>query len=108
MIQAMIKMMEENGGRWEEALKEDLGQVGVLLYREWKVVSTEAQVAIDNLDSWMKDKPVPSTSIITIPSSARIVQEPYGVVLVISPWNCECRVCLSPASHRTCSVNPMS
>lgn len=95
-------MMDENQSRWEAALKEDLGQVGVMLYREWKVVSTEAQVAIDSLDHWMRDKSVPSKSVISFPSSAKIVKEPYGVALIISPWNCESRLLLFSACVCVC------
>src|SRR2546428_241307 len=46
----------------------------------------EARHAIRHLESWMRPSRVPAP-LTLIGSSSRIVYEPKGVVLIISPWN---------------------
>ncbi|KAL6527541.1 hypothetical protein OROGR_016631 [Orobanche gracilis] len=46
-------------------------------------------MALKKLSRWMKPQKV-KTSILSFPSSAEIVSEPLGVVLVISTWNYPC------------------
>jgi len=60
---------------------------------EFDVISTEYSLVINELDymlkhvrSFAKAKRV-STSLVNIVSSGRIMKEPYGVTLVMSPWN---------------------
>ncbi len=48
-----------------------------------------------NLKKWMKDKYVPSP-ISQFKSSCFISPEPYGSVLIASPWNYPVHLCLSP------------
>jgi aldehyde dehydrogenase (NAD+) len=49
-------------------------------------VTTEAKHAIRNLRSWMQPKRV-ATPIQLIGSSSRIMYEPKGLALILSPWN---------------------
>jgi len=53
---------------------------------ETGMVITELNVAIKKLGKWMKPKRV-STNLLNLPSGSRIMNEPLGVVLIISPWN---------------------
>ncbi|XP_057773293.1 aldehyde dehydrogenase-like [Salvia miltiorrhiza] len=53
---------------------------------EISVVSASCKLALKELHRWMKPQKV-KTTLITFPSSAKIVSEPFGVVLVISAWN---------------------
>jgi len=47
----------------------------------------EAEYALKNLDTWVKDEPLP-VDLMFKPGSAYQHKEPYGVALIISPWNC--------------------
>jgi len=58
-------------------------------------VLQEARHAARNLKGWMKPKRVP-TPITLLGSRSRIVYEPKGVVLIISPWNFPFNLTLGP------------
>ncbi|XP_006893309.1 PREDICTED: aldehyde dehydrogenase family 3 member B1-like [Elephantulus edwardii] len=55
----------------------------------------EVDLAIKSLHCWMKDESV-STNLFTKLSSAFIRKEPYGVVLIIAPWNYPLNLTLVP------------
>ncbi|CAN1768230.1 Aldehyde dehydrogenase family 3 member H1 [Linum perenne] len=50
------------------------------------MIKNACKVAITELKNWMKPEKA-KTSVTTFPSSAEIVSEPFGVVLIISAWN---------------------
>ncbi len=62
---------------------------------EIAVVTSEIGCALKNLKKWMKAERK-STPLISFPSSSKIVKEPYGVVLIISPWNYPFQLVMSP------------
>lgn len=59
------------------------------------MVKSSCKVTLKELKKWMKPEKV-KTSIITFPSSAEIVAEPLGVVLIISAWNYPILLSLDP------------
>ena len=59
------------------------------------IVITEINYAIRKLSCWMKPTKV-STNLLNIPSSSKIISEPLGVVLIISPWNYPFQLLLNP------------
>ena len=71
----------------EEALYLDLHKSSVESYiSEVGFDLSEINLCIKKLKSWAKPKRV-SSSITCFPSKARIISEPYGLCLIISPWN---------------------
>lgn len=79
-----------------EALKRDLNKPRFEAYgTEIGLVLDEARFALRHLKSWAKPKRVP-TSIINFPSISRIYPEPYGVTLIMSPWNYPVLLTLDP------------
>lgn len=62
---------------------------------EFGIVISELNLAIKNLKRWTKPKRVRS-SILTFPSKDYIYVEPYGNVLIISPWNYPFLLSLEP------------
>lgn len=48
-----------------------------------------------HLKRWARTRYV-GTSLANFPASSRIVQEPYGVVLIMSPWNYPFMLCMEP------------
>ena len=53
---------------------------------ETSIVISELKRTIKNIKSWAKPQPV-MPAFLNFPSSSKIYKEPYGTVLVISPWN---------------------
>lgn len=70
-----------------KALNEDLGKSPFEAYEtEIGIVLQELSHMIKNLPSYAKTKR-PPTPITHFPSRSRIYHDPYGVVLIVSPWN---------------------
>lgn len=59
------------------------------------IVTTEAQHAMKHLGGWMKPRRVP-TPITLLGATSRVIHEPKGVVLLISPWNFPYNLTLGP------------
>jgi aldehyde dehydrogenase (NAD+) len=69
------------------ALKADLNKPELEAYAtEIEVAVAEIDHIIRNLADWMEPERV-STPLFFQPGSAKIVPEPYGVALIIAPWN---------------------
>ena len=62
---------------------------------ETELVITELSLTIKKLNSWTKPKHV-FPSLLNFPSTDKIIYEPYGTVLVISPWNYPYQLALLP------------
>ena len=94
-LNQIVKMLCDNKKQFVDALIEDLAQVTIICDSEVNGTISEAQYHLSHLSSWMKPitKSVPATSR---PGSAYIVPEPYGTVLVISPWNYPISLLLKP------------
>lgn len=70
-----------------EALKKDLNKSPFESYEtEIGIVYGELRYALKHLSSWAKPRKE-RTSIMHFPSSGKVYKEPYGVSLVMSPWN---------------------
>ncbi|KAM9147346.1 aldehyde dehydrogenase family 3 member B1-like isoform 2-T2 [Pangshura tecta] len=59
------------------------------------IVKNEVNYALNNLSSWMKDEGV-DKNLVTQLDTAFIRKEPYGVVLIIGPWNYPLNLILVP------------
>ncbi|KAB0336781.1 hypothetical protein FD754_025531, partial [Muntiacus muntjak] len=55
----------------------------------------EVDLALRNLHTWMKDEPA-AKNLITQLDSAFIRKEPFGLVLILSPWNYPLNLSLVP------------
>ena len=62
---------------------------------ETNYVIGDLKETIKNIDSWAKPKKVWS-SLLNFPSSDYIYSEPYGNVLILSPWNYPFQLALCP------------
>lgn len=92
-LKSSLKKYEEEIYR---ALSEDLGKNPMESYlAELSMVYTEIDVAQSNLTRWMKDQKV-RTPIQLMPSKSWIQREPYGTVLIISPWNYPLQLSIVP------------
>ena len=79
-----------------DALKADLGKSHFEGYAtEVGIVLDEIKYIRRHLRSWAKDKSVPAT-IKQFPAKCFLRSEPYGRVLIISPWNYPFQLTITP------------
>lgn len=79
-----------------QALQDDLGKSEFEAYAtEIGMVLSELGYALKHLTHWVKPRRVKNT-MVNFPSTSRIYPEPYGVALIISPWNYPVQLALSP------------
>lgn len=93
------------------ALQADLGKSAREAYMsEIGMVLSSLSCALRHLRSWTKTRRV-SAPMAHFPCSCRVMPEPYGVTLIISPWNYPLLLCLDPlvaalAAGNCCIVKP--
>lgn len=62
---------------------------------ETAIIIKELKLAIKNIKQWSKPSKVAS-SVLNFPSRDYIYNQPYGTVLIISPWNYPFQLAISP------------
>ena len=93
------------------ALAADLGKSPTEAYMtETGMILSELSSAIRNLRRWSRPRKV-RTPLAQFPAGSRIIPEPYGNVLIMSPWNYPFLLCISPlvsaiAAGNTAIVKP--
>lgn len=79
-----------------QALADDLGKpVFEAALTEVYFTYAEIDFALKNLGKWMKPKRVPAT-LSSLSTRNRIIYEPKGVSLIISPWNYPFQLLMAP------------
>ncbi len=98
--QCLIKLLhaiEENENEIANALYKDFKKSEFEAYlTETFIVISELKHIIKNINKWAKPKMV-LPSILNFPSLDYVYKEPYGKVLIISPWNYPFQLAVSPA-----------
>ncbi len=79
-------LIEENEQKILSALSSDLDKPSTEAFFEILGVIQEIQYTEKNLSKWMSSKPI-SIPLSLQPSSAKVIPEPLGTVLIIGPWN---------------------
>ena len=79
-----------------EALKKDLGKSPFEAYAtEIGILLEEIKFTLKHLDEWAKPRKI-KTPFSLFPGKSTIYPEPYGTVLILSPWNYPFQLCISP------------
>ena len=95
-LTALRRLLVENQGALRDALhsdlrksptESDLTEIGILV--------REIDHTLRHLGRWLRPRRV-SVPLVLLPSTARIVREPLGVVTVIAPWNYPVQLLLAP------------
>ncbi|XP_031389348.1 aldehyde dehydrogenase family 3 member H1-like isoform X2 [Punica granatum] len=95
-LRGIEKMIEEREKDIIQALYMDLSKPELeSFFSEISTSKSSCKKALKELKKWMMPEKV-KTSMTTYPSSAEIVSEPLGVVLVISAWNYPFLLSLDP------------
>lgn len=95
-LQALKSMLEKYEKEMYDALRLDLNKSAhEALITELGILYTEIDFALKHLHDWMKDEKVP-TPLTHKGTSNYIQSEPYGVTLVIAPWNYPVQLAIAP------------
>ncbi|HNL08812.1 MAG TPA: aldehyde dehydrogenase family protein, partial [Chitinophagales bacterium] len=95
-LQKLRKAIEEHEPEIFEALQQDLGKHYMESFgTEVGLVYAELDHCITNLRQWAKDKKV-STPMFHFKAESFVQYEPYGIVLIIGPWNYPFQLSLLP------------
>ncbi|MFA6309260.1 MAG: aldehyde dehydrogenase [Clostridia bacterium] len=86
-LKRLKKAVYENEQKINDALKDDLNKSEFETYMtETGIVLSELTFAIRHLKGWMRTKRV-RTPLSLFHSRSFVISEPYGVALIMSPWN---------------------
>lgn len=95
-LKKLEQWMDQNEAEILSALHSDLGKSDYEGYlTEAAMVKQELKDAIRHLKRWMKPQRAP-TAIGQFPGRCRMISEPYGVALIMSPWNYPFQLTLAP------------
>jgi len=106
-------LLLEYRGKFVEAFKDDYNKCEFdVLATEFTLVLKECDYQIKHLGRLAKPKRA-RTSILNFPSKGYLLEEPYGVVLIMAPWNYPLQLALEPlmgaiAAGNTCVIKPAS
>lgn len=110
-----LRRFEQAFNKWENvlslALKRDLNKASTESYMtEIGLVKSELRYFKQNLGSLTRKQYVP-TPVSQFPSCSYTMFEPYGVVLILAPWNYPVLLCLQPliaaiAAGNCCVIKP--
>lgn len=88
-----------------DALHQDLNKSAFEAYAtEIGIVKEEIRFTLKNLRKWAKPRRVP-TPVTQFPSCSFIYPEPYGVALIMSPWNYPFQLTVAPLAGAICGGN---
>lgn len=107
-LKILRRAIIENESLILKALKEDLNKSDFEGYEtEIGIVLDEIRYIIKNLKSWAKPKKV-KTPLTQFISTSYIYPEPYGITLIIAPWNYPFQLVIAPLigsiSAGNCSI----
>ncbi|NXR59222.1 AL3B1 dehydrogenase, partial [Rhadina sibilatrix] len=95
-LEALGRFLDDKKQEILEATELDMGKPPFeAFFSEILLCKNELNVTLNNLSQWMKDEHVDKNLVMQL-DSAFIRKEPYGVVLIIAPWNYPIHLFLVP------------
>jgi aldehyde dehydrogenase (NAD+) len=95
-LDGIARFIRENDDAIGKALKADLGKPRLEAFMsEIAFTLSELRLTRKKLPKWMKPRRV-GTPVFVQPGSSRRMPEPYGVVLIIAPWNYPFNLLIGP------------
>ncbi len=104
-LKALLAEMDRREDRILDALRQDLNKAPFEAYAaEVGMVRAEIQHCIRHLGSWARTRRV-GTPLAHFPSHSYVIAEPYGSVLILSPWNYPFQLCMAPLAAALAAGN---
>lgn len=95
-LEKLLRAVSENENAIIDALKDDLNKPSFEAYAtEIGIVLDEIKYTLKHLPAWVKNKRV-RTPVMHFLSSSYIKPEPYGISLIMSPWNYPFQLAIAP------------
>jgi aldehyde dehydrogenase (NAD+) len=96
LLKALKKELILNEEAIYDAIYKDFGKCKFEAFiTEFNFVMAELNLAISKTKSWSKPKKV-WPSLLNLPAKEYVISEPYGTVLIISPWNYPFQLAMVP------------
>eukprot|EP01094_Clydonella_sp_ATCC50884_P018660 TRINITY_DN3491_c0_g1_i1.p1 TRINITY_DN3491_c0_g1~~TRINITY_DN3491_c0_g1_i1.p1 ORF type:complete len:527 (-),score=173.48 TRINITY_DN3491_c0_g1_i1:317-1849(-) len=96
-LRRLKEMMLEERENMMDALRADLSQTEFMAsLGETDGVVDDIELAMRSLEEWTAVEEPERLPAVHQPGSGKIYKDPYGVVLIIAPWNYPMRLCLMP------------
>lgn len=96
MLQTLQRAVRENEQALADAMAADFRKSAFEVYMtETGLVLDEIGYHLLHLRRWMRERRV-KTPLAQFPSKSFISPEPYGVALILAPWNYPIQLCLEP------------
>lgn len=104
-LKALLRLIDENRNEILEALAKDLRKntTEAEVY-EIEFVYNDIKMTLDKLRNWMKPESQPKT-VVNVMDNVFLHSEPYGVVLIIGPWNYPINLTLMPLTGAIAAGN---
>ena len=104
-LDGLVRMLDEQGDRFEEALASDLGKPSIEGFAaDIGSVASEIREIRKHTPKWAKRRRV-SLPLTSRPGKGYILPEPLGVALVIAPWNYPVQLLLNPVAAALAAGN---
>ena len=95
-LERLLESIDDNVPAIYDALKQDLGKCEMEAnMMEVSQVRSEINMAINHLEQWSRPRRV-RTPLSLFPAKSYVYKEPFGVSLIISPWNYPVNLTLIP------------
>ncbi|HEX4007337.1 MAG TPA: aldehyde dehydrogenase family protein [Acidobacteriaceae bacterium] len=95
-LSRLDRFLKECEAEIGQAIHKDLGRSEIeTRVIETSLIQRELAFAQERLSAWARPERVRSPWLL-LPASARVVREPFGVVLIIGPWNYPLQLLLVP------------
>lgn len=95
-LERLANVLEDYEEELKSALKSDLNKSSYESYMaEIGLTKTELHYVKTHLRSWMRHRRV-RTPLHQFPAESFMISEPYGIVLIMAPWNYPLLLCLEP------------
>lgn len=96
MLKKLYHAIEDIEEELYVALKQDLNKSKAEAYMtEIGLIYSEIKVALKNINTWAKPQKVKGT-LATFPAQNYVYKEPYGVALILAPWNYPFQLAMAP------------
>lgn len=95
-LRRLQRALQSNASLLERAMEQDLRKAPMEVYMcETGMVLEEIRCQLKHLRGWARERRV-RTPLAQFPAKSFLSPEPYGVALIIAPWNYPVQLCLSP------------